>query len=184
VAVLAAGIAAAWVLTRPATYESRSVVEIRQNAVFLDAGPGTITKLNGLRRKYAALINTRPIVVPTAEKLKMPPGKVAGSVSAVVNEDSLLMYPVARSRERRDAQRIAQAVSERLVAYAKGEQEAAKVPPDRRIQLRIVDPARPSAKISPKASRAVAMATFTALTGLASVYVLLQLATAGARTRR
>jgi capsular polysaccharide biosynthesis protein len=181
VAVLAAALAAAAVLTRNGVYESRTVMEIRSREVFISSGPQEILRLNGLRSKYAALVDSRPIIVPAAEELKLPPGRVAQAARVVLTTDALLMYPTARDHSPREARRIAQQVSDQLRSYVAQEMEQAKVPQNQRVELRVLQPAGPGHKISPQTDRALAVAGFTGLVVLGAAYVLFQLVTAGRR---
>jgi hypothetical protein len=181
VGVLLAGMAAGYTLTRPPVYESFSVIDLHQPDVFLEPGPGPVYKLNALRLKYAAIVDTDPIVGPIARRLHVRPVEIAHNVHATVPQDSLVMMLTARAGSREGAQRLAKELTDQIVRFAGAEQDADKVPADKRVQLRVLDTARPAGKASPTANRAITTSIFTGLTGVALAYVALQLVTAGRR---
>lgn len=162
-ALLAGSLAAALALDRDPSYRSQTVVEIRRNDLFLDVNPGTISVLNALRSKYAALIATEPIVGPTAESTGLPPGQVRAGLGAAITSDSLLFYPFATASSPERAERIAQQATEALVAYSEEEQREAGVPADDRIQLRIVQAAGPGNAIGPNTRRATVVGVAAAV---------------------
>ena len=141
VALVAGAAGAASVLAQEPTYRSSAVVEVRRQDLFLDVNPGTISVLNALRSKYAALIQTSPIVEPAAEAAQLPASTVRGAIGASITSDSLLFYPFAVAGSPEQARRIAQAATEALVDYADEEQSLADVPRPDRIDLRIVQDA-------------------------------------------
>jgi hypothetical protein len=181
IAVLVAGLAAAFVRARDPVFQSSAVILLDHRDVARDPTPAPIQRLNALRRKYAALAPTEEIAGRVAEDVGLTQSIVASLTSVDITADSLVMYPTARTRGRDAAPALAQAMAEELVDYAKREQVAAGVPEAERVVLRIVNDATDARKISPTADDVVTAAAFAGVIGMAVAYVLLQLVTAGRR---
>jgi capsular polysaccharide biosynthesis protein len=181
IAVLLAGLAAGYVRTREPLYRSTATILLDHPDVAREPTPAPIQRLNALRRKYAALAPTKEIAGRVGEKLNLPQSTVARTIEVEITTDSLVMYATATAKSSRAAPALAQALAEELVAYATREQDQAKVAPDNRVTLRIVDDASEGAKISPTGNDMLTAAASAGVVGLAVAYVLLQLLTAGRR---
>lgn len=182
IACLAAAGGAAFVLRAAPTYQSTEVLLIDQaRAVTSPGGEGAVTKLNLLRAKYAALIDTEAIAVPVSERTGSALGEVVGAVGATAPPQSLLLMVTARVPSDEKAQRLASATADELIAYLDDEQEAAAIAPADRITLTTVTEAGPGRVVAPTASRAIAVALGAAALALAAAYVAIQLLTAPRR---
>lgn len=148
-------IAAALVLTRPVVYQSQALLSIDQSRAIATSGDdGIVQKLFRLRYKYTGLVQTDVFRDPVVAATGLPRNKVAGSLYATADVNSLLVAVGARSGSKGDVQRIAQAGAEELVSYVRSEQSASDIPPEARITFSIVTPASRAAKISPTRHRA------------------------------
>lgn len=152
----AAALAGSYVLRQPARYQSVTAILIDQpSAIAASQGEGVILKLNALRAKYAALMTTQTIVAPVAQRLKVSPGEVAGGISFAIAGPTLVFGVVARADDATKAQQIAAGVADEVSAYAKKEQDAAKIPAAAQYKLSVVTPATPGRKIEPTRQRAM-----------------------------
>lgn len=159
VAGIIAGVAAAViVLTGAATYRATAVVQVDQPAQVLRGGSDTIVKLAGLRLKYAPLVGTDAILNPVATTLGVPIGSLRGRVSAGVPPQSLLIMVDARTANRSDAIRFANAAADELGRYANNEQDELGVPRVERYVLTTIDPARGTHRVSPTRARIIGYA--------------------------
>ena len=184
VGLAAAASAGLYVQRQPARYQSVTAVLIDQpNAIAVAQGEGIILKLNALRAKYAALMTTQAITGPVAQKLRIPPGEVAGSLSFAIAGPTLVFGVVARSNEAKKAQDIAAGVASEIGTYAKKEQDSAKIPPAAQYTLRVVTPATPGRKIEPTRQRALTDAAIAGGIALVVAFVIGQGLSAIRRSR-
>jgi capsular polysaccharide biosynthesis protein len=182
--VLGAALVAAASLGRSPVYTTSTTLLIDQPGVVATSDVGTIQKLNALRQKYAALIPTAPIADEVARALGVTREHVARSVVGFAPGESLVLVVSARSADRTDAMKLADAVGTQLGRYVDDEMTRNGVPADKRITLTSVDPARTAVKLSPTTGQAFTAAMFAGLVAIAGAYVVLQLATAGRRLPR
>jgi capsular polysaccharide biosynthesis protein len=174
IGLMMAGIGYAAAMRPKPVYESYTILELHNQDLFKDPGPGTIQKLNNLRRRYAALLPTEPIVGPVTDALDLPRNRVNRSVRAAVTGDALLMYPTAKWGNEETAEELAQKITEQLISFAVNEQNADKVDVADRVELRIVQSASSARKVSPTKKRASTSAILLGVVGGLGAYVVLQ----------
>jgi hypothetical protein len=146
---IAAGLGGYAVKRQRPVFASAAAVLMDQPQLTATGDPGIFRKISGLRFKYASLVQTAKVSAPVAERLKLPEPLVVRSVQATVDPRDLLIRFIARARQPRVAQQLAQATAEQVIQLVSDDQEAAKIPPDQRMTVTVVDPARPAVRISP-----------------------------------
>jgi capsular polysaccharide biosynthesis protein len=156
-------------------YESRTIVQLHQPDVFVD--PGTILKLNNLRRRYAALVPTEPIAGVVAEQHDVSQNRLARNTRVAVTLDALLIYPIVRWGDPDQVEELANALTDQLIKFANQEQTDDRIPADERIELRVIQAASDSSKVSPTRKRAAISGALLGLVGAAMAYIVLQYAT-------
>jgi capsular polysaccharide biosynthesis protein len=175
-ALLFAALGYASVIRRPAVYQSTAILLIDQPLSVAGAsGEGVLRKLAALRVKYAVLARTRRLTTPVAEKLNISVAEVARSLVVSATGASLVVFVTARSAQPKRAQEIANASAEEIIKYTADENEANKVPPERRVIFTVIDPAFPGHKIEPTGERARLIAALAAALGFAAVFGVGQL---------
>jgi capsular polysaccharide biosynthesis protein len=173
--LLFAGVGAALAATRPPVYEASGIVDFSQPQLSVSRGTGVIIKLDQLRSRYAALIDSDQIVLPVARKLHLSRGRVASALTASTPTQSLLVYPTARTGSRKMAQRLAAAATAALVSYGDAEQASAGVPPNDRVVLTAIDVGTRARKVAPTSLRVIASAAFGAIAAIVAMAALAQL---------
>jgi capsular polysaccharide biosynthesis protein len=182
IAVAVAAATASGVLLASPTYQSRVTLAIDQpTAIARSADSGVIEKLDRLRLKYAGLVDTAPIAGEVSGDLRLKLDDVRDRVSVGIGPESLLLFPTAQGDSKVEAERLAQAIADRLRSYAADEQERDGIPTDERFVLEQIEPATSGDKIAPTKRAAVALGGFAALVALGGAYVGLQLWTARRR---
>jgi capsular polysaccharide biosynthesis protein len=175
VAFLLAGLTAAFVLTRPAKYESTATIAVDQPALIASGGDRVIDKLARIRVKYAPLLKTDVMTEPLAKQLGTTPANLRSTLSASTPADNVLILVKATTGSRAQSQTYASRAAEFLAKYAEDEQTRDAVPTNQRFQLVVVDQARLGTKTEPSQARAVAITIVAGLIALALAYVVLQL---------
>lgn len=173
--VLVAALAGAFVLTRPAKYESTATIAVDQPALIASGGDRVIDKLQRIRVKYAPLLKTDVMTQPLAKELSTTPANLRSTISATTPADNVLILVKATTGSRSQSQNYAAKAADFLASYAKDEQVRDSVPASQQFQLVVVDQARPGTKTDPSQVRAFAFALVAGLIALGVVYVALQL---------
>jgi len=173
--VLVAALAGAFVLTRPAKYESTATIAVDQPALIASGGDRVIDKLQRIRVKYAPLLKTDVMTQPLAKELSTTPANLRSTISATTPADNVLILVKATTGSRSQSQNYAAKAADFLASYAKDEQVRDSVPASQQFQLVVVDQARPGTKTEPSQVRAFAFALVAGLIALGVVYVALQL---------
>ena len=173
--VLVAALAGAFVLTRPAKYESTATIAVDQPALIASGGDRVIDKLQRIRVKYAPLLKTDVMTQPLAKELATTPANLRSTISATTPADNVLILVKATTGSRTQSQNYAGKAADFLASYAKDEQARDSVPASQQFQLVVVDQARPGTKTEPSQVRAFAFALVAGLIALGVVYVALQL---------
>ena len=178
IGLFCAGLGYANVMRQPAQYQSTAVMLIDQPLAVAKGDSGIVVKLNLLRAKYVALINTSEIAAPAAREAGLSAGEVRAAQRPLYPPNSLTLLPIARATSPQRAQKIAQATADTLSQYVQDEQAATGLPPAERLSLRIVQNAGPGSKVSPVPARARQVAAVAAAAGMLLAYVGLQLRSA------
>ncbi len=122
-----------------ARWESQTVVTIDQPRAIAEVpSAGILDKLGRLRFKYAGLLRTRELQDPIAERLETTPQDVAGRLTTIVPNESLLLVLVATSADPQAASDLSNAAASELVSYVQREQDAADIPEANRFVFRTV----------------------------------------------
>ena len=178
IGLFCAGLGYANVMRQPAEYQSTAIMLLDQPLQLTLGDSGTVVKLNLLRAKYAALINTSEILLPASQEAGLKPGEMKAAERPLYPPNSLTLLPIARASTPARAQKIAQATADTLSKYVQDEQAATGLEPAKRLTLRIVQNAGPGNKVSPVPQRARQVAAVAAAAGMLLAYVGLQLRSA------
>ena len=175
-AVLLAGLAAAYTLTRPAEYRSTAVLIIDSPLAIATSGnDGVVNKLEELRGKYATLAKTQAMADPVAAATGLGVREVIRDTNVQPTVASLGMTVTAVGTDPDRVRALAKAMSEEVGDFVAQEHEAHSVPPEDRFVIDVVQPASPAAKTSPSTDRALSSAGVVFLAALAVAYLVLQL---------
>lgn len=166
-AVVLVGIGAAATLKGPTTWTSTTVMIIDDPYQLATAGDeGQLLKLDYLRYKYSALVDTDAIAQPVATKLDLPLGSVLSSVTAVVPTSALLMNVVATTSTSARASLLSQTMANQVTNYVQEEDAAYNIPNSDRFTITTIDPASTPVRRGPSAAHAAALALGLAVLGL------------------
>jgi capsular polysaccharide biosynthesis protein len=168
------GAGAAVAAARSPLYQSSSAIVLQQQALLSSNGIGVVIKLNQLRLHYVDLIDSDGVTGPAARSLGLTRRQVANRVTVTAPNESLVFYPTASADSRREAQRIASAITDALVAFATAEQTSAPIPSKDRVVLAVVDPAGVGRKVEPTTSGIVVSGGFGAAAALVTLAGLAQ----------
>lgn len=167
VAVVLGLAGAAAELRGPTTYSSKAVMLIDDPYQLATAGTdGQLVKLEALRVKYSALIDTSAIAKPVADQLHLPVGAVLQSVSGLVPLDSLLMDVDATWSTPKEATLLAQATAKEVTAYVAAEDATYGIPAKDQFTLTVIDPAATATPSGPSAAHALVLGVGLAVLGL------------------
>lgn len=184
-ALIAAGAATLIVRSRPATYLATAVIQVDQPAQLMTGGSDEVVKLAALRLKFAPLVGTDSILKPTGEAVGVSADQLRGRLVAVAPSNSLLMLVEARTGDRQDSVRFANAAASAIGKYADDEQDQLAVPQVNRYRLVVIDPARGAHQTAPTGRHELAVAAAVAVAvGLVVLGLLSLLATRRADATR
>lgn len=142
VGLLVGFLAASLVSARTPIYSSKAVLLMDQpGAISLSDGDGVILKLSRLRLKYAGLVGTQTINASVGIALHEPAAGLAGLVTASAPGSNLNIDIVSATAKKADAVTLASSTATTLQHYINAEQLRAKVAPNLRLQLTLIQPA-------------------------------------------
>ena len=169
-------IAVVFVLSRPSEYVSQATLLIDQpRALAASGSEGLVVKLSRLRVKYADLASADLVVDPVAQQTGIRPGDVRRETTAFAPAQTLTVVVSARSGGAERAQQLSQAVASQLSTYTDAEQESLGIPDDQRVTLTVIDEAGRGSKVTPTASRALAVGLIAFVLGTLVVAIGLPL---------
>jgi capsular polysaccharide biosynthesis protein len=170
VGLIAASLGYLAVDRRQPSYLSTAAVLLDQpTAIAASQDSGVVDKLSRLRFKYAAILRSDAVVDQVAAQLGLEPGVVAGAIVSRGDTGSMLLFVGGRSSTRQEAVRLANGLANGLADYVTKEQAATGLPPEKRLVLTIVAPARGAQQILPTDRQKGVTATGAGLGAAAAV---------------
>jgi capsular polysaccharide biosynthesis protein len=116
--ILLVGGAVAYGMLRSPTYTSEARLNVGGLSLTQQTLAGYTTAVQQLAVAYSRAIDASPVVTPVARRLGLSPVDVASRVSATPVQGSPVIRVRATSKQRAEAQRLADAVAGSLVNYA------------------------------------------------------------------
>jgi capsular polysaccharide biosynthesis protein len=142
VGLLVGFLAAMLVTARTSVYSSRAVLLMDQpGAISLAEGDGVVLKLSRLRLKYAGLVGTQAVNASVSQALHVPAAALTGQVSASAPGDNLNIVITSQTAKKANAAPLTAATATALQQYIDREQAAAKIAPNLKLRLTLIQPA-------------------------------------------
>jgi capsular polysaccharide biosynthesis protein len=155
------------------TYRSTAVLSIDQPSVLSrSAQPGPVLKLQILRAQYAALLGTRLLLDPIAERVDRPAGEVQEALRGVAAKNSLLVVITGEGDDAAEARALAEAASDELITYVTRSQDESFVKKDDQVALQLLSPARPGVVVTGARRTVVTTGLFVGLVCAAGVVAM------------